>query len=261
MYETHVDATGNSCLIPELRESHLLNIIKGYCEHIKACGILLENKALVEPNNAVTQALKPKRISRKEVEAQAEKKLNFLNDRIQPYVLEAAIRNLGVNIAPFLQVAYGRTQAAEPLSSAIAIITGIELPPDFEDEPSELTEEKLLGKIEAYCKQIKACGALLEKRLEKGQIVESDNKVTKALRRHQVSVEDLRQEAQEKIGIAHKEIQPYVLEACIRNLSVQIAPWLQSAYGRDREIESTDYADLILSETLVPEIKLELPSQ
>ena len=111
MYDIHTTQDGTNMLICCMSNDHLLNTIKSLTRRVQAAVELLTNPQLDDPLIAVFQPS----YSKATMQERAKETLEFLHERLQPYVVEAALR--GLDITSMLQSAYGRS-AGVPMRSA-----------------------------------------------------------------------------------------------------------------------------------------------
>lgn len=103
MYEEHRTHNGIRMLIGQMEDSHLLNTIKGYCGKIEQCSRIIKGQST--PDSALIETFNPE-FSREAVRERAQQTIRFLHLRIQPYVLTAVMRGLGISVTPHLTKAY-----------------------------------------------------------------------------------------------------------------------------------------------------------
>lgn len=111
MYGIHTTASGDTLLICCMADDHLLNTIRSLATKIQAAVDVLTNPQLDDPLIAVFQP----NFSKAAMQEKATENLEFLHERLQPYVMEAALRDL--EITPLLQRTYGRS-ASVPMRSS-----------------------------------------------------------------------------------------------------------------------------------------------
>jgi hypothetical protein len=98
MYETHRTTEGREMLIAEMDDSHLLNTINLFCRRIgEAIQIMNREENLV--TDKVIAHLQP-RYSAANLMAKARQELTEIDQKIAPYVVEAALRGLTVSHPP-----------------------------------------------------------------------------------------------------------------------------------------------------------------
>lgn len=105
MFEYHTTRSGSTILICQMEDSHLINTIKLYCSKIKDCCGILESGSI--KGMTAMGALIPQ-LDIEELKRQSRASLKTLHTRIQPYILEAALRGLSHQFTEDLQNAYGR---------------------------------------------------------------------------------------------------------------------------------------------------------
>ena len=103
MYQVHITSNGDSILICQMENSHLINTIKVIAKVIQASQEILQEQVKPDP---LMEVLNPK-YSLQSIKERAKQELKQCHDRIQPYVMEAALR--GLDVTGILQAAYGRT--------------------------------------------------------------------------------------------------------------------------------------------------------
>ena len=104
MFESHTTKEGDSMLICSMEDSHLINTIKLILRHIKTassvlCGQQSENHLIAVFSPSYSAAAQKER---------AEESIRFYHRKIQPYIMEAALR--GLDISALMQDAYKRSQ-------------------------------------------------------------------------------------------------------------------------------------------------------
>lgn len=131
MFELHQMKDGGTILICQMENNHLINMIKSLCRKIKYCTQILEGNNVLK-NSTIFKALKPS--LNKELVNQAEENIRYAVNKLQPYVLEACLRNL--EISEILQSAFDRNQK---IPSIVEFLPEL-LTPHFEN--SENFEER-----------------------------------------------------------------------------------------------------------------------
>ncbi|MBF2058632.1 MAG: hypothetical protein IGQ45_15810 [Cyanobacterium sp. T60_A2020_053] len=116
MFELHTMKTGDAILICQMENSHLINQIKLLCRKIRQARLVLESANLNE-HGAVFKALNPS-VSNK-LQEQATEQLRYASNAIQPYVMEAVLRNL--NIHQFVGEAFNRNCQIPTLNNLPAL--------------------------------------------------------------------------------------------------------------------------------------------
>lgn len=111
MYDIHTTATGDILLICCMTNDHLLNTIRSLAAKIQTAVEVLTSPQLDDPLIAVFQP----DFSKANMQERAKENLEFMHERLQPYVMEAALR--GLEITPLLQSTYGRS-ASVPMRSS-----------------------------------------------------------------------------------------------------------------------------------------------
>jgi hypothetical protein len=111
MYDIHTTGNGDTLLICCMTDDHLLNTIRSLSTKIQTAVEVLTSPQLDDPLIAVFQ---PK-FSKAAMQDKAKENLEFLHERLQPYVMEAALR--GLEITLLLQSTYGRS-AGVPMRSS-----------------------------------------------------------------------------------------------------------------------------------------------
>ena len=104
MYEIHKTAEGHEILIAEMEDSHLLNTINLFCRRIGEAVRVINLEEDVKPDKVIAH-LQP-RYSAANLLAKARKELTDLDEKIAPYIVEAALR--GLSVSALLQKAYQR---------------------------------------------------------------------------------------------------------------------------------------------------------
>lgn len=110
MYDVHTTTNGDTLLICCMTDDHLMNTIRVLANKIQVAVEVLTNPQLDDPLIAVFQ---PK-FSKASMQDRAKESLEMFHERLQPYVMEAALR--GLDITPLLQGTYGRS-ASVPMRS------------------------------------------------------------------------------------------------------------------------------------------------
>jgi hypothetical protein len=105
MFQIHRTANGEEMMIAQMSDDHLIETIKLFCSRIETCAAVL-NGIKIE-GGALIRALRPE-FSQEAMKEKATLLVRDLNEEIQPYVMEACLRNL--NISEFLQQAYERKE-------------------------------------------------------------------------------------------------------------------------------------------------------
>jgi hypothetical protein len=105
MFEIHRTTEGEEMMIAQMRDDHLIKTIKLLCSRIGTCAKIL-NGIKIE-GGALIGALRPE-FSEEAMKKQATLLVRELDEEIQPYVIEACLRNL--NISGYLQEAYQRRE-------------------------------------------------------------------------------------------------------------------------------------------------------
>lgn len=111
MYDIHMTQDGETLLICCMGNEHLLNTIRSFTSRIQAAVQVLTSPTLDDPLIAVFQP----GYSKAAMQEKAKENVEFLHERLQPYVVEAALR--GLDVTELLQKAYGRS-AAVPMQSS-----------------------------------------------------------------------------------------------------------------------------------------------
>lgn len=111
MYDIHTTTGGDTLLICCMTNDHLLNTIRSLASKIQAAVEVLTSPKLDDPLIAVFQP----NFSKAAMQEKAKETLEFMHERLQPYVMEAALR--GLEITPLLQSTYGRS-ASVPMRSS-----------------------------------------------------------------------------------------------------------------------------------------------
>lgn len=104
MYEIHTDSKGNTMLIAQMDDRHLINTIN------QKLRLFAEAKAALGINISTTDPLisiLAPQLSTERLQRQAKQRIQDIHESIQPYILEASLRGLGITVQ--LQKAYGRT--------------------------------------------------------------------------------------------------------------------------------------------------------
>jgi hypothetical protein len=104
MYETHRTTEGREMLIAEMDDSHLLNTINLFCRRIGEAVRVINLEEDVKPDKIIAH-LQP-RYSAANLLAKAQQELTNLDEKIAPYIVEAALR--GLTVSHLLQKAYQR---------------------------------------------------------------------------------------------------------------------------------------------------------
>lgn len=104
MYQTHTTMNGESMLICQMENSHLINTIKVIAKVIQTSQEILQEQVKPDP---LMEVLNPKYLE--SIKERARQELRKCHDCIQPYVMEAALR--GLDVTGILQSAYGRSTA------------------------------------------------------------------------------------------------------------------------------------------------------
>ena len=105
MFQIHRTANGEEMMIAQMSDDHLIETIKLFCSRIETCAKIL-NGIKIE-GGALIRALRPE-FSQEAMKEKATLLVRDLDEEIQPYVMEACLRNL--NISEFLQQAYERKE-------------------------------------------------------------------------------------------------------------------------------------------------------
>ena len=121
MFQIHRTTNGEDMMIAQMSDDHLIKTIKLLCSRIEACAKIL-NGIKIE-GGALIGALRPE-FSEEAMKKKATLLVRNLDEEIQPYVMEACLRNL--NISEFLQQAYER-KAKLPTAQDI----GLSLSPQY----------------------------------------------------------------------------------------------------------------------------------
>jgi hypothetical protein len=103
MYELHTTQNGDTLLICCMEDTHLINTIRSLCLKMQAAVEMLTSTTLDDPLISIFQP----QYSKAAMQEKARDSLEFLHQRLQPYVMEATLR--GLEVASMLQSAYGRT--------------------------------------------------------------------------------------------------------------------------------------------------------
>ncbi|MDA0672653.1 MAG: hypothetical protein O3C67_02970 [Cyanobacteria bacterium] len=103
MYELHTTQNGDTLLICCMEDSHLINTIRSLCLKVQAAVEMLTSTT---PDDPLISIFQPQ-YSKAAMQEKAKDSLEFLHQRLQPYVMEATLR--GLEVASMLQSAYGRT--------------------------------------------------------------------------------------------------------------------------------------------------------
>lgn len=114
MFEVHETQEGTRMLIAQMDDDHLLKTIKRYARKIAQCVTLL-NGVQVQ-GSGIIQALRPE-FSQESMKAKASDQIRFLDSKIRPYVMEAALR--GLEVTEILQAAYQRKEALPSIQELI----------------------------------------------------------------------------------------------------------------------------------------------
>lgn len=104
MYEIHASTDGNM-MICQMADDHLMNEIGRLCNVMMQARLTITQAAAFQDPILRSVA----RIKPEDVQKEAESQIRRVHDRLQPYVMEAALRGLG--ISGLLQTTYGRKSA------------------------------------------------------------------------------------------------------------------------------------------------------
>ena len=104
MYETHTADNGTTTLIAQMTDAHLLNTIKAFASRLHQSRLILENRHC--PGNTLIRLLQPS-FSSEAVKEKAQDAIRYYHQKLQPYVVEAALR--GLDVTESLQKAYDRS--------------------------------------------------------------------------------------------------------------------------------------------------------
>ncbi|BAQ65570.1 hypothetical protein [Geminocystis sp. NIES-3709] len=132
MFELHKMKDGNSILICQMDDNHLINFIKLLCRKINQSTQILENSNF--KGSVIFQALNP--TLSKGIKEKAEAQIRYATSTISPYVLEATLR--GLNITELLQSAFQRTEQMPSINTFLPLL----LSPNINDDDYEDDEEK-----------------------------------------------------------------------------------------------------------------------
>lgn len=113
MYNTHTTKDGQTLLICQMTNSHLVNTIRILCNKIKSGRLTLENPQLQSQMVQVLSNFPVKPFTQNVI-----RELKTHHNHLQEYVLEAALR--GLDITGILQGAYGRSK--EPLPNTFPML-------------------------------------------------------------------------------------------------------------------------------------------
>ena len=104
MYETHTADNGTTTLIAQMADAHLLNTISCFANRLHQSRLILENQHC--PGNTLIRVLQPS-FSSEAVKEKAQDAIRYYHQKLQPYIVEAALR--GLDVKESLQKAYDRS--------------------------------------------------------------------------------------------------------------------------------------------------------
>lgn len=108
MYKFHTTADGKKMLIGQMQDQHLLNTIRLYLRKIDEALTLIKNPVLSDPMVAIFHKV----VSPEKVKETAEQTIKFSIETLQPYLMEAYIRDDLVNtIKDEMQATFSRSSA------------------------------------------------------------------------------------------------------------------------------------------------------
>lgn len=117
MFDNHTTKNGSLILICQMSDDHLLNMINLITEKISNCVdiVLAENIVANNPQARLLAAFKAD-YSYKAIAEKAERQLRSLHSKLQPYVLEACLReSTREKASSMLQQAYKRDRVMPDL--------------------------------------------------------------------------------------------------------------------------------------------------
>ena len=126
MYETHKTASGQVMLICQMEDSHLENMIKLLSKKMLEAKSVLTNSSNLDPVTSVLAG-----IQTEDIIYNAKSSMKHFHEKLQPYVMEAALR--GLDVSMHLQLAYGRSEKVASYA-ALNMLKGIT---DDEDEDED----------------------------------------------------------------------------------------------------------------------------
>ena len=100
MYETHKTAIGHEILIAEMEDEHLLRTINLFCRRLAQASEIMNREENLTTDKVIAH-LQP-RYSAASLMAKARQELTEIDQKIAPYIVEAALRGLTVSHPPFV---------------------------------------------------------------------------------------------------------------------------------------------------------------
>lgn len=104
MYETHAARDGTTTLIAQMPDDHLTNTIRSFASRLHQSRLIIENQHC--PGNTLIRVLQPE-FSSEALKEKASESIRYYHQKLQPYVVEAALR--GLDVSEPLQKAYDRS--------------------------------------------------------------------------------------------------------------------------------------------------------
>ena len=104
MYETHTVNDGTTTLIAQMADNHLINTVRTFANRLTQSRLILENQHC--PGNTLIKVLQPD-FSSEAVKEKAQDVIRYYHHKLQPYIVEAALR--GLDVTESLQKAYDRS--------------------------------------------------------------------------------------------------------------------------------------------------------
>jgi hypothetical protein len=128
---THTTKEGETLLIAQMEDSHLLATINLFCKNFEAARLVLKGNSQPFAGESVLNALNPE-FSKDRVLDAARSAIRAYSSKLPDYICEAAIR--GLDIAAPLQSAYGRkAKSPSQVNEAIALFLGTVKPKKQEE--------------------------------------------------------------------------------------------------------------------------------
>ena len=118
MYKLHTTSNGDSMLVCQMTDLHLINMIRLLCKQMAEAKKLLDGGPL--SSDPLLGILAPQ-FNAKAVREKAEAAIRLIHETLPPYVLEASLR--GIILGHLLQAAYGRSEQL-PNLQALKVLTG-----------------------------------------------------------------------------------------------------------------------------------------
>lgn len=119
MNSIHITKDGEQMLVAEMADDHLLATISGHCRVIRELRDALDNGLSIKKSTMAIYA--PGADTEAHVQKMASE-LKFRTERLQPYVMEACLRELN-GVAKLLHEAFGRSERLAELNGLRSLTT------------------------------------------------------------------------------------------------------------------------------------------